>query len=199
MQRIVLSEKKYALQQALLRVIARDGMEYATVRNIAAEANINPAAVSYAFTGKDELMMSLHEALQADVAQVLAQSMQGVTTLDQAIVAMAEAYFLHLLQDPDRQRAHGELTLYALARVERAGLAKSQYQGYVQQLAAAWAALAPGVVAEQIDTLARTALAMMDGVILQYLSTRDEPACRRAMQLGTALLREHAQQLTEAV
>ncbi|WP_208488703.1 TetR/AcrR family transcriptional regulator [Escherichia coli] len=196
MQRVSLQDKRESLQQALLRVIARDGIEQATVRNIAAEANINPAAVSYAFSGKDELMMTLHLALQADVYAVVEGAVQGCTTIEEAITNMAKAYFEHTLRDPDRQRAHMELTLSALARAESREIAKLQYEGYIKQLADAVSKLDCGGISKaEITLIARMGLALMDGVIVQYLSTRNQSACKKTLNLGVDLLLNHCKTL----
>lgn len=192
MQRVSLQEKRESLQQALLRVIARDGIEQATVRNIAAEANINPAAVSYAFSGKDELMMTLHLALQADVYAVIERAVRDCTSIEEAIANMAKAYFEHTVRDPDRQRAHMELTLSALARAESREIAKMQYEGYVKQLVDAVIQLDDGGISRaDITSIARMGLALMDGVIVQYLSTRNQSACRKTLNLGVDLLLNH--------
>jgi TetR/AcrR family transcriptional regulator, regulator of biofilm formation and stress response len=198
MQRVSLQDKRESLQQALLRVIARDGIEHATVRNIAAEANINPAAVSYAFSGKDELMMTLHLALQADVYAVIEGAVQGCTSIEEAITNMAKAYFEHTVRDPDRQRAHMELTLSALARAESREIAKMQYEGYVKQLAGAVSKLDCGRISKtDITQIARMGLAMMDGVIVQYLSTRNQSACKKTLNQCIELLLNHCKALKE--
>jgi AcrR family transcriptional regulator len=198
MQRVSLQDKRESLQQALLRVIARDGIEQATVRNIAAEANINPAAISYAFAGKNELMMSLHLALQADVHDVVTKAIQTCTTIEEAIANMAKAYFEHTVRDPDRQRAHMELTLSALARVESREIAKIQYEGYIKQLVDAVSQLDGSSISKSdITSIARMGLALMDGVIVQYLSTRNMAACKRTLNLGVELLINHCKLLKE--
>jgi AcrR family transcriptional regulator len=198
MQRVALQDKRENLQQALLRVIARDGIEQATVRNIAAEANINPAAISYAFSGKDELMMSLHLALQADVHDVITQAVKACSTIEEAIAKMAKAYFEHTVRDPDRQRAHMELTLSALARVESREIAKMQYEGYIKQLVDAVSQLDGGCISKaNITSIARLGLAIMDGVIIQYLSTHNLSACKKTLNLGITLLVNHCKLLKE--
>jgi len=196
MQRVSLQDKRQSLQQALLRVIAREGIEQATVRNIAAEANINPAAISYAFAGKDELMMSLHLALQADVHEVVTKAIQTCTSIEEAISKMAKAYFDHTVRDPDRQRAHLELTLAALARADSKEIARMQYEGYIKQLVDALMGLNANIISRsEITTIARMALAMMDGVIVQYLSTRNQSACKKTLALGVDLLLNHCKTL----
>lgn len=198
MQRVGLQDKRENLQQALLRVIARDGIEQATVRNIAAEANINPAAISYAFSGKDELMMSLHFALQADVNAVITKAVTTCSTIEDAIAKMAKAYFYYTLQYPDRQRAHLELTLAALARADSKEIARMQYEGYIKQLVDVFVELDGGTISRsEISTIARMALAMMDGLILQYLSTRNLSACKKTLNLGINLLVNHCKCLKE--
>lgn len=198
MQRVGLQDKRENLQQALLRVIARDGIEQATVRNIAAEANINPAAISYAFSGKDELMMSLHFALQADVSAIITKAVTTCSTIEDAIAKMAKAYFDYTLQYPDRQRAHLELTLAALARADSKEIASMQYEGYFKQLVDVFVELDGGTISRsEISTIARMALAMMDGLILQYLSTRNLSACKKTLNLGINLLVNHCKCLKE--
>lgn len=196
MQRVSLEDKRECLQQALLRVIARDGIEQASVRNIASEANINPAAVSYAFSGKEELMMSLHHALQAEVNRLITQAVEGCTSIEEGLSRMATAYFDYTVSDPSSQRAHLELTFYALARSDSKEVAKMQYEGYVNQLVGVLSKLEKSLLSKaDITSIARLALAMMDGVIIQYLSTHNLAACKKTISLAMDLLLHHCTQL----
>lgn len=56
MSRLPVPQRRAALIEAALRVIARDGLAAATTRAIAAEAGMSLASLHYAFTSRDELI-----------------------------------------------------------------------------------------------------------------------------------------------
>ncbi|MFP3394334.1 TetR family transcriptional regulator, partial [Brevibacillus sp. SIMBA_076] len=62
MTRIPVADRRMALVQAALRLIARDGVAAATTRRIVAEAGMPLASFHYVFSSRDELMGELIEA-----------------------------------------------------------------------------------------------------------------------------------------
>ncbi|WP_295721582.1 hypothetical protein, partial [uncultured Limnobacter sp.] len=88
--------------------------------------------------------------------------------------------------------------LSALARVESREIAKMQYEGYIKQLVDAVSQLDGGCISKaNITAIARLGLAIMDGVIIQYLSTHNLSACKKTLNLGINLLVNHCKLLKE--
>ena len=62
MTRIPVADRRTALVQAALRVVARDGVAAASTRRIVGEAGMPLASFHYVFESRDELMAQLIEA-----------------------------------------------------------------------------------------------------------------------------------------
>src|SRR5450432_328934 len=94
MSRIPATERRSALAQAALAVIARDGLAAATTRAIVAEAGMPLASFHYAVASRDELLRDVVELVVAEegmaaLAPLLAQA-DGIR--DAAHLALT-AYF----------------------------------------------------------------------------------------------------------
>lgn len=185
------NEKKDLLRAAALRVMARHGIEGASTRAIALEAQQNVAAIHYAFESKDDLLMSIPKALQLDVEQILHHAVKDCDDAKSAIAAIANAYWHYTLSDPDSQRVHYELTLFALSKPKFESIAQQQYINYRNTVSKVLTLyLDEQLEAEQIETLASVCLAVMDGIIIQYLATKNEGIGYRALQLGIHTMQE---------
>lgn len=184
-QRVFLDEKRNRLQRAALRVIARDGVENASTRAITSEAGQNQAAIHYAFDSKNALLMSLPDIIQKDVQDVLAHALIRSTNAHMAIRNIAEAYWAHTLADPDLQRVQYELALFSLSKPEYKNIAKQQYAQYRSVFTDVLTPFLKDTLRPaEISNLANTCIALLDGIILQYLATQDEEGCAGAVELG---------------
>lgn len=190
-QRVFLDEKRDRLQRAALRVIARDGVEKASTRAITSEAGQNQASIHYAFKNKDALLMSLPDIIQKDVQDVLAKALVGCTDTHMAIHNIATAYWAHTLADPDLQRVQYELALFSLSKPQYARIAKQQYAQYRDVFTDVLTVFLKDTMKPiEIATLANTCIALLDGIILQYLATQDEAGCAQTLELGIRAMQE---------
>jgi AcrR family transcriptional regulator len=177
------------LCDAALVVAMRDGVSGLTTRAVAEAAGMNAAMVAYAFESKDGLLRAVVESLHADVAATLAASIAGSRGIGPAIRMMAERYWAHVRETPDLQRVQYELTLHVLTLEGGEALAKAQYDGYVRALATALGEVAKRPVDRAaLDDVAGVSVALMDGLILQWLATGDVAACERRLSLGVRML-----------
>lgn len=191
------AERRQRLCQAAIAVAMRDGMAGLTTRAVAREAGLTAAMVGYEFAGKDGLVCAMLEAIHAGVQATLEASVAGSSGLTDALARLADAYWAHVQETPELQRLQYELTLHTLTRPEGEALARAQYDGYVQALAGAFAAI-PGhaLRAADLEDLAGACVALMDGLILQWLATRDREAVARRLATGVRVLRLTASLLT---
>ncbi|KZK88580.1 HTH-type transcriptional regulator BetI [Pseudovibrio sp. Ad46] len=65
---------------ATLRVIARGGVQSATVREIAAEANVTQGLIRYYFAKKDELIAAAYEAYMGNLVHIADEASRGEET-----------------------------------------------------------------------------------------------------------------------
>lgn len=182
--------RRERLVQAAIRLIGSQGLAAASTRAIAEEAGMTQAMLHYSFPGKQALLDAVLERVHAATRDALQAATHGAPTLDAALEALAETYWQHVREDRELQKVQYELTLAALRRNGDAALARRQYQGYVAMLAEVLAASAgEGSDAAQLQCMAGTAVALMDGLILQLLAGEDEAAVRARLDTGLAMLR----------
>lgn len=176
-------ERRRALVEAALAVIARDGLAATSTRAIAAEAQLNLAALHYYFPNKDAVLWAVLELILRQVDQVLAEATSGAASLRQGLRRAVEAYWKHVLQTPQLQRVQYELTINALTAPDGADYARRQYQGYIGTVEAALTRLKGSNRAPDLRHLAGVCVAAIDGLILQYLATRDRARCQAQLEL----------------
>lgn len=183
------AERRRKLCDAAIAVAMRAGVAGLTTRAVAEEAGLSPAMLHYAFTTKDGLLLALLEYIHTDVYLALAQSVPGRCGLATAISQMACRYWAHAQATPALQRVQYELALHVLTLEGGEALAHALYEGYVDEIVAVFqhAALRPVPPAVLRDA-AGTALAFMDGLILQGLATGNASAGERRLQIGIRAL-----------
>lgn len=164
--------------------MARDGLTTATTRSIASEAKMNQAMLHYSFDGKEALLRAVLDTLHAEIKQFFVQSVQGAKSLHEAVAQLATAYWQQVQGAPELQRVQYELTLYALTTPSLRDLAQEQYQGYVVALSLALKNIPSRPGAAPLPVLAGLCVAMMDGLILQYLAKGDKAAAERRLAAG---------------
>ncbi len=182
--------RRERLLEAAIRLIGERGLAAATTRAIAEAAGMTQAMVHYSFPGKQALLDAVLERVHAATRQALQEATREAPDLDAALAALAEAYWRHVRADRALQKVQYELTLAALHPNGDAALARRQYQGYVAMLGEVLAEAA-GTSRDDADLqcLAGTAVALMDGLILQLLAGEDEDAVKARLDTGLALLR----------
>jgi AcrR family transcriptional regulator len=181
--RVSAPERRAALVDAGLRLIAREGLAAASTRAIVAEAGMSLASFHYAFASReaflDELIAAVVAGEQQAVLPVPAEV--GGGTLRDVLEDGLLRYLEHLAADPAREQAMLELTQHALRSPERHPLAVAQYRRYAglaehaletaaHQTGATWRV----PVAEAAGVL----VAFTDGLTSTWLVHRDDAAAR---------------------
>jgi AcrR family transcriptional regulator len=192
--RIPAAERRAALIDAGLRLIARDGLAQATTRAIVAEAGMSLASFHYAFESRDTFLDEL-------IAVVVANEQQAVLPAPDAgpdgddLRAILEngllRYLDHLASDPEHEQAMLELTQYALRSPERHPLAVAQYRRYAElaeQALATAAERAGAAWREPVAEAAGVLVAFTDGITLTWLVHRDDAAARAAARAAADAL-----------
>lgn len=191
------AERRRKLCRAAISVAMRDGIAGLTTRAVAQEAGLTAAMVNYEFASKDGLLLAVLEEIHAGVRATLAASVADSRSLADALARVAASYWAHVQETPDLQRVQYELTLHTLTLEGGEALARAQYEGYVQALAAALGAIADRPLrSTDLEDLAGACVALMDGLILQWLATRDADAVGRRLATGVRVLQLTASFLT---
>lgn len=197
MARIPAAERRTALVQAALRVVAERGIAQATTRAIVAEAGMSLASFHYAFESRDELIDELIATVVAREQQaVLPEFVEGDGLRD-ILESGLRRYLDHLRADPGNELAMLELTWYALRSPERHHLASEQYARYtrIAEEALLVAAAHAGVRwAAPVADLARVLVAFTDGLTVTWLVNRDEDTAEAVIRAAADALTRMAEQ-----
>jgi AcrR family transcriptional regulator len=177
------TERRQQLIEAAVRLMARDGMDAATLRAIAKEAGAPLATVHYCFTDKDELMSAASEHWLGELVGSMTGDVISQGGLRATVKEMADQWWADLERNPANVLAQHELDLWAIRGTEHQALAKSIYPRYVQALTSVFTrALHSAGEQSSIppELLARAFLAILDGASFQYLAN---PESRKARDL----------------
>ncbi|MEI5583163.1 MULTISPECIES: TetR/AcrR family transcriptional regulator [unclassified Agromyces] len=185
MPRIPAADRRVALIDAGLRLIARYGPAGVSTRAVVAEAGMSLASFHYAFDSRDAYLDALIAAVvEREQQAVLPVGAPGLG-LRPTIEAGMLRYLDHLAADPEHEQAMLELTLTALRSPERHPLAVAQYRRYAalaeraletagEQAGAAWRV--------PVTEAARVLVAFTDGLTLTWLVDRDDAAARAVVR-----------------
>ena len=125
------TDRRSAILEAAVRVLARDGLAQASTRKLAAEAGINQATLLYHVGSKDELLLEVLREMMRQTREIaVAAAIEHEAPLREAIANSLRAFWSHVETTPELQVMQYELTLYALRNPEAAWLAREQYSGY---------------------------------------------------------------------
>ncbi|AKU15485.1 TetR/AcrR family transcriptional regulator [Luteipulveratus mongoliensis] len=177
MARMSADERRELLVEAAIRVMTRDGVAKATTRSIVAEADMQLGMFHYCFRSKQELLEQVIEAITGHSLERAGTLLQQRTTVRDTLRAAMQMYWDHVLANPDEHQLTYELTQYALREPGFEGLARKQYEFYLETLVDLLDSSAKELDAEfTIPTavLARYLITIIDGLTLNWIVLRDD-------------------------
>jgi TetR/AcrR family transcriptional regulator, regulator of biofilm formation and stress response len=198
MARLPVEERRAALVDAALRVMARGGLGAGTTRAIVGEAGMSLASFHYAFSSRDDL---LTELVRRVVGREFSAATAGMTADDGLAGCLrhaARGYLEHLEREPGHEQLMLELTLHALRNPRLRSLAREQYRAYTEaatRLLEQAAELTGERWARPVPELARLLITMVDGATTTWLVDRDTAATRAALDMAVEVfVTRHAAQ-----
>lgn len=90
--------------KAASRVIARDGFEGASMRNLAAKSKIGLSGIYYYFKNKDELLYAIQYHAFATLVESLKEKLQTASGPEQKMKAVFENHFRYFVNNMDEFR-----------------------------------------------------------------------------------------------
>jgi AcrR family transcriptional regulator len=195
------AERRDALIDAALRVVADRGIAAATTRAIVAEAGMSLASFHYAFDSRDELLTELVRAVAAQEEVAVLPGPHEGTVLRDVVRAGLERYAEHLRQNPQREQAMLELTWFALRAGRAEDLARNQYEHYYALASAALQLAAEQTGAEwtrPVGEVARILVALTDGLTISWLVDHDDAAAASVMDFAADAVARLAMTRTDA-
>ncbi len=196
MPRIAATERRAALAQAALAVIARDGVHAATTRAIVAEAGMSLASFHYAVASRDDLLRDVVELVVGSQDAAAFGTLElDAHDLRTTVRGVLGSYFDIVRADPAREQAMFELTQYALRTPTLAAFPAAQYdvyRGLAARLLQAGALHFRVRWDVPVAELAALGVALTDGATLAWLATRDDAAAERLLDLASDAIAAHA-------
>jgi AcrR family transcriptional regulator len=188
---MAVTERRAALVQAAMSIIAKQGVAAATTRAITAEAGMSLASFHYAFRSRDELIAELIAYVVENEALAAGGTLEPGSDLESTIRIGLLGFLDLVAADPDRELAMFELTQYALRTDELGDAARAQYASYYAAAAAlvsAAADLTGRTWSRPVDEIARIVVTLTDGLTLSWLVHRDDAVTRPVVDFAACAL-----------
>ncbi|WP_125079543.1 TetR/AcrR family transcriptional regulator [Mycobacterium sp. P7213] len=177
------TEREGQIVAAAMRVLSDVGVAGTTLRGVAAEAGIPLGTLHYVFPSKDQLLRAVIAAVMDDVVDAVRADLQLDRGVAHALRQGVTNFWSTLVEsDTGLQIMQYELALYSVRSEGAGGLAQLQYERYtalVTEFCAQAAQAAGERCAVDFDSLGRLALALVDGLIVQYVTSPDSERARR--------------------
>ncbi|WP_210491317.1 TetR family transcriptional regulator C-terminal domain-containing protein [Patulibacter sp. SYSU D01012] len=159
-------ERRRLVAEAVWRIARTDGLEAASVRNVAAEAGLSPGAMRHYFDGQADLQRSAMETLLARVQERVA----ALDTEGPPVEATARI-LLELLPLDDERQAEAEIWFAFTAGARRDPGLRALADGAADEMRAFVAGivgvlLGPDAPADAVETETARLHALVDGLAL---------------------------------
>ncbi len=164
---------------ALVRVVARSGLDGVTYRSVAKEAGLSHGAASYHFATRDEMIQEA--LLWASRHSIQASRISAHGDLENLAANLPQLMTDH----PEEAMFSFELVLASIRRPELAADIRASYDEFID---AVRSSLAEAGFGENLE-LARVVFATVDGLSIQHLIYRDPQATEEGVKMLQALLR----------
>ena len=174
-------EGRRALLEAIVRLVARDGLDGLTFRAVAREAGVTHGLATYHF-GSREAMVA--EALEWATEQSIEES--RLDTHGGRLDDLAAELPSLIARDPETAAFQFALAVEGTRRRDLAAHVRALYDHYLQ--ATRDSLDAAGVAAD--ETTASVVFAAIDGLVLQQLIYDDPERTERGLELLRALIAE---------
>lgn len=156
---------KEALLRAAVAVVAAKGLRGLTYRSVAEAAGVNNTLVAHHFGSRDALIAAALD--WAAEQSISASRLREAAALGHSFT---ESLLELLLAEPELQVFQYEMILEARRRPELAEAVSALYENYVSALAEG---LSAAGLTQNVQVVARTLFASLDGLVLQYLAGVD--------------------------
>lgn len=186
MSRMAAKDRREELIAAALRVMIREGVTKATTRAIVNEAKMPLGVFHYCFNSREELLQEVLTRFTDSTAAAARKKFESEGDLGSRIAKGLSAYWESVELSPGEHQVSYELTHYALRQAGFEGLARQQYQHYLEahQELLEEAAESAGIEwTVPIPVLARYLNAVLDGITLNWLADRDSEHSREVLRL----------------
>lgn len=187
MARIPVAQRRRDFIDAAVEVIASHGIDGATTRRIAEQANANVAMLHYCYDSKEDLFADVYEYATGKYREVIEGS-DPHTTLPAAAQAILRGVMECYLESPSFTATTFELVSWARRQHGDRGIAVYDQALDSLRKALQEAAANDPVAPETIDEIAYVLAALADGFGLNWLTYGDAKAARGQMEINCSVL-----------
>lgn len=171
---------------AAVTVIAREGVDGATTRRIAEEAGAPLATLHYCFQTKENLLWAVFEHLadlvRTDIEQTSAPGQSGTAIAGH----MLEVTIGWAIENPIANRTQIEIWLWAERNDQE--FAVRIYDMFIDAWKGFLSEAKPALADDEVETVTRVVVALIDGLCMQLITHGDEQKVRREMATAQAML-----------
>lgn len=189
MARVSAADRRIELVEATVRVAVAEGLDAATVRRIAKEAEVPLGTVHYCFGSKAALISAVADSIEQPTIDV--GSLEALPT-DQALVAAFRTYWEQIGSDRRRQLLIYELLAHLSRGDEEsreiARRLMDRVYGVVLEAVRRFAADRGRALPLDPAVLARLIIAVTDGVSLAWIVTSDDDRAQTVMETFARML-----------
>jgi len=93
-----------SILKAASKVIAKDGFDGASVRNVAAKGKIGLSGIYYYFESKDEMLYAIQQHAFSTLVDSLKEKLKGASTPEQKLKAVLDNHFEFFVNNMDEFR-----------------------------------------------------------------------------------------------
>ncbi|KUH85567.1 MULTISPECIES: TetR/AcrR family transcriptional regulator [unclassified Mycobacterium] len=175
------AEREEQIVAAARRVLAAVGVSATTLRAVAAEAGIALGTLHYVFPSKEKMLQAVIAAVVGEVVDTVAVDLELDRGVEHAIRQGALRFWDALVEgDVGVQIMQYELAMYSARTKAAGGLALyEQYTSLITELCEQAARSAGERCSIDFHTLGRLCLAVVDGLIVQYVANPDPDRAHR--------------------
>ncbi len=179
--------RREQLIEAAVRVIAREGADRATTRKIAEEAKAPLASLHYCFQNKENLLLAVFTQLSGEMPVEADPPVGENMSVGQIMEQRTTRAMQWIVENPLRARAMIEVTLWA----ERYDpeLSVTFYEGFFKSSEADLRKAETALSDEELHSLMRVGISIVDGLSLQMLTNGDKERALRDTATACAMLK----------
>lgn len=187
MARIPVAQRRRDFIDAAVEVIASSGIDGATTRRIAEQAEANVAMLHYCYDSKEDLFADVYEFVTSRYREVIEAS-DPHTTLPDAAQQILRGVMECYLESPSFTATTFELVSWARRQHGDRGIAVYDQAFDTVRRALREAAAADPVAPEVIDEIAYVLATLSDGFGVNWLTYGDPSAARTQMEINCSVL-----------
>ncbi len=176
------SDSQEQILDATIACIVRDGIDGASMRNVAREADVSLGLLSYHFDDKRSLIEAAFELATDRLLDATLESLEGVDGVDHQVRAYVRGAFHGEFLEPDYLALR--IALWAISRTddEIASVERNLYERYASNLTKLIVTARPRLSATQAGERATDVIVVQNGLWLNWARHHDQRDLERGLE-----------------